>query len=128
MEPETDRKQINIGKTVLVVDDSAEIRKIVASAFLCDGFQPCIEAENGKEAIDAAKQSRPDLIVLDLSMPVMNGLQSAPELRKLFPQTPIILFSSYGQSLSRTEASRAGISLVLDKASLWPPSSKKPTS
>jgi DNA-binding NarL/FixJ family response regulator len=49
-------------------------------------------------------------------MPVMNDLQSAPELRKLFPQSPIILFSSYGQSLSRTGASRAGISLVLDKS------------
>jgi CheY-like chemotaxis protein len=82
---------------------------------LSDGFKTCIEAENGKEAIDVAKQNKPDIIVLDLSMPVMNGLQSAPELRKLLPQAPIILFSLYGESLSQTAASKSGISLVLEK-------------
>jgi CheY-like chemotaxis protein len=86
MEHETFPKGSGIGKTVLVVDDSVVIRKILASAFLSDGFMTCIEAENGKEAIEVAKQSKPDLIVLDLSMPVMNGLQSAPELRKILPK------------------------------------------
>jgi CheY-like chemotaxis protein len=115
MERETDPKKPGIGKTVLVVDDSAVIRKMLATAFLSDGFKTCIEAENGKEAIGVAKQTKPDVIVLDLSMPVKNGLQSAPELRKLLPQTPIILFTLYGQSLSPTEASKSGISLVLEK-------------
>jgi CheY-like chemotaxis protein len=115
MERETDPNKPGIGKTVLVVDDNAAIRKMLATAFLSDGFKTCIEAENGKEAIDVAKQNKPDIIVLDLSMPVMNGLQSAPELRKLLPQTPIILFSLYGESLSRTAASKSGISLVLEK-------------
>jgi len=46
----------------------------------------------------------------------MNGLQSAPELRKIFPQTPIILFTLYGQSLPQIEASKAGINLVLEKS------------
>lgn len=115
MERETDPNKPGIGKTVLVVDDSAAIRKMLATAFLCDGFKTCIEAENGKEAIDVAKQNKPDVIVLDLSMPVMNGLQSAPELRKLLPQTPIILFTLYGQNLSQTQASKSGISLVLEK-------------
>jgi CheY-like chemotaxis protein len=115
MERETDPNKPGIGKTVLVVDDNAAIRKMLATAFLSDGFKTCIEAENGKEAIDVAKQNTPDIIVLDLSMPVMNGLQSAPELRKLLPQTPIILFSLYGESLSQTAASKSGISLVLEK-------------
>jgi two-component system autoinducer 1 sensor kinase/phosphatase LuxN len=66
-------------------------------AFLSDGFKTCIEAENGKEAIGVAKQNKPDVIVLDLSMPVMNGLQSAPELRKVLPQTPIILLLYTGR-------------------------------
>ena len=115
MERETDPKKPGISKTVLVVDDNAAIRKMLATAFLSDGFKTCIEAENGKEAIDVAKQNKPDVIVLDLSMPVMNGLQSAPELRKLLPQTPIILFTLYGQNLSQTQASKSGISLVLEK-------------
>jgi CheY-like chemotaxis protein len=115
MERETEPKKPGIGKTALVADDNIAIRTMLASAFLSDGFKTCIEAENGKEAIDVAKQNKPDVIVLDLSMPVMNGLQSAPELRKLLPQTPIILFTLYGQSLSQTEASKSGISLVLEK-------------
>lgn len=116
MEVEIDPKKHGIGKTVLVVDDSAMIRKMLAAAFLSDGFKTCIEAENGKEAIDAARQSNPDVIILDLSMPVMNGLQSAPELRKLFPKIPIVLLSLYGKNLSEADASKAGITLVLEKS------------
>ena len=75
MERETDPKKPGIGKTALVADDNVAIKMMLASAFLSDGFKTCIEAENGKEAIDVAKQNKPDVIVLDLSMPVMNGLQ-----------------------------------------------------
>jgi CheY-like chemotaxis protein len=72
---ETDSKKPGIRKTALVADDNAAIRTMLASAFLSDGFKTCIEAENGREAIDIAKQNKPGVIVLDLSMPVMNGLQ-----------------------------------------------------
>ena len=116
MEVERDPKKPGIGKTVLVVDDNARIRNMLAVAFLSDGFKTCIEAENGKEAIDAAKQSKPDVIILDLSMPVMNGLQSAPELRKILPNIPIFLFTLYGKEVPEADASKAGITLVLEKS------------
>jgi PleD family two-component response regulator len=64
----------SVGKTVLVGDDNAAIRKMIAAAFLSDGFKTCVEAENGSEAIDTAKHIQPGLITLDVSMPVMNGL------------------------------------------------------
>ena len=112
----TDPGNTGIGKTVLVVDDSAPIRRTLAGAFLSDGFKTCVEARNGKEAVDVATQTEPDLIVLDLSMPVMNGLQAAPKLRKLFPKTPIILFTLYAQLLPQTETCKAGVSLVLEKS------------
>ena len=115
MEIESDPKKRGVGKTVLVVDDSPMIRKLLAAAFLSDGFKTCAEAENGKEAIEVAKQIKPDVITLDLSMPVMNGLRAAPELRRVFPTTPIILFTLYGDSLSKTTVSEAGVSLVLSK-------------
>jgi two-component system chemotaxis response regulator CheY len=115
VEIESDPKKRGAGKTVLVVDDSAVIRKLLAAAFLSDGFKTCGEAENGKQAIEVAKQIRPDVITLDLSMPVMNGLRAASELRRVFPATPIILFTLYGDSLSKTTASEAGVSLVLPK-------------
>jgi two-component system chemotaxis response regulator CheY len=103
------------GKKALVVDDNASIRKLVIEAFLSNGFDACAEAENGKEAIAAAKRTKPDVITLDLSMPVMNGLEAAPEMRKILPDTPIILFTMYGDGTLQAEASKAGITLVLPK-------------
>jgi two-component system, chemotaxis family, chemotaxis protein CheY len=98
-----------------VADDNAEIRKMLASVFLSDGFKTCGEAENGKEAVELAKQIKPDVIILDLSMPVMNGITAAYELRRVFPATPIILFTLYGDSVAKAAASEAGVSLVLQK-------------
>ena len=115
MEIQSDPRKRGAGKTVLVVDDNATIRKMLASAFLSDGFKTCGEAENGKEAVELAKQIKPDVITLDLSMPVMNGITAASELRRVFPITPIILFTLYGDSVSKAEASEAGVSLVLQK-------------
>ena len=88
---------------------------MLASAFLSDGFKTCGEAENGKEAVEVATQIKPDVITLDLSMPVMNGITAASELRKIFPTTPIILLTLYGDSVSKAAASEAGVSLVLPK-------------
>jgi CheY-like chemotaxis protein len=117
MQPiENDRKKRGTGKTVLVVDDNAAIRKMLATAFLSDGFKKCEEADNGKECIELARQIKPDLIVLDLSMPVMNGLEAATELRKLFPNLPLILFTLNDTSFLEKQASRAGINLVLSKS------------
>jgi CheY-like chemotaxis protein len=111
----TNSQKRGAGKTALVVDDNPAIRKKLTAAFLSNGFKTCAEAENGKVAIELASQVRPDIIVLDLSMPVMNGLEAAPRLRRIFPDKPIILFTLYGESLSKTEASKAGLSLVLSK-------------
>jgi two-component system chemotaxis response regulator CheY len=106
----------SVGKTVLVVDDNAAIRKMIAAAFLSDGFKTCVEADNGREGIEAAKRIQPDLITLDVSMPVMNGLEAAPHLRKLFPETPIILFTMHGTSQLESDASKLGVNLVLAKS------------
>jgi CheY-like chemotaxis protein len=104
-----------VGKIVLVVDENPAIRKKLTAAFLSNGLKSCAEAENGKKAIELASKVTPDIIVLDLSMPVMNALEAAPKLREIFPDKPIILFTLYGDSLSKTEASKAGVSLVLSK-------------
>jgi CheY-like chemotaxis protein len=115
VEIDIDPKKRGFGKTVLVVDDSPAIRKRLAAAFLSDGFKTCAEAKDGREAIELAQQINPDVITLDLSMPRMNGLEAASELRKIFPNTPIILFTMYGETLSKTDVSKSGVSLVLSK-------------
>jgi two-component system, chemotaxis family, chemotaxis protein CheY len=112
----SDPTKQSVGKTVLIVDDNAPIRKMIAAAFLLDGFETCGEAGNGKEGIEVAKQIKPDLITLDLSMPIMNGLEAAFELRKTFPKIPMILFTMYGNEHLKPDASKVGISLVLPKS------------
>jgi DNA-binding NarL/FixJ family response regulator len=116
VEDEGEPRKRGSGKTALVADDTAFVRKMVVAAFLSDGFKACGEAENGKQAIEIAKQIKPDVIVLDLSMPVMNGLEASSRLRKIFPKTPIILFSLYADSLSMKDATDAGVNLILPKS------------
>jgi DNA-binding NarL/FixJ family response regulator len=53
------------------------------------------EASNGQEAIDLAIKRRPDLIILDMSMPILNGLEAARQLKKIMPNVPIILFTQH---------------------------------
>jgi chemotaxis response regulator CheB len=73
-------------KTVLIVDDNAVIRQALGDLFKKESdFELCGEAENGRQAIEKAQQLRPDLIVLDLSIPVMNGLGAARTLKRLMP-------------------------------------------
>jgi CheY-like chemotaxis protein len=114
-------KQSSVNKTALVVEDNAAIRQMLVSAFLANGaFQGCAEAENGKEGVEVAKKIDPDIITLDLSMPVMNGMEAASQLRKLFPKTPIILFTLYGDGLSQSDAAKAGVTRVLSKSTPLP--------
>jgi CheY-like chemotaxis protein len=90
---ESDPKKRAAGKTVLAVDDNPAIRKLLASAYLSDSCKKCAEAGGGQEAIEVAKQIKPDIVILDLSMPVTDGLAAASELHRVFPPMPIILFT-----------------------------------
>jgi CheY-like chemotaxis protein len=74
------------------------------------------EAENGLQAIEKARELRPDLIVMDLSMPVMNGIDAASALKSLLPAVPIIIFSEYSDVLSEDAARSAGVSALVSKS------------
>ena len=88
-----------MARTVLVADDNPAIRKMLCQMFEReDDYDLCAEATNGQEAIDLAMKQKPDLIILDLSMPVMNGLNAARELKRIMPAVPIILFTQHADS------------------------------
>ena len=90
-----------MSRRVLVADDNPYIRKALCRLFETEeDYDLCAEAENGKRAIELALQCQPDLIILDLSMPVMNGIDTARELKRLMPDVPIILFSLHEQALT----------------------------
>ena len=83
-------------KRILVADDNPMIRKMLCQLFKVEeGYGICAEATNGQEAIDLALKHRPDLIILDMSMPVLNGIEAAHELKRVMPGIPIILFTQY---------------------------------
>ena len=102
-------------KGILLVDDSSIVRRAVRHLFESRGYRICGEAENGKEAIEKAEQLHPDLIVLDLTMPAMNGLEAAHILSKTMPSIPLILYSNFADTLRGTGARSAGISAVVSK-------------
>ena len=106
-----------MAKTVLIVDDNAYIRQALCEVFTCEaGFEVCGEAGNGREAIAKALELHPDLIVLDLSMPVMNGLDAARELKRLMPTVPLIMYSAFGDTYMEQQARLIGISEVVSKS------------
>lgn len=104
-------------KTVLVVDDNAVIRHTLCQLFTAEAdFDVCGEAENGLQAIEKAQELRPELIVMDLSMPVMNGIDAARALKSLLPAVPLIIFSEYSNVFSENEARSAGVSALVSKS------------
>jgi two-component system, chemotaxis family, chemotaxis protein CheY len=106
-----------MAKTILIVDDNAHIRLAICKIFKRESdFEVCGEAENGKEAIAKARELHPDLIVLDLSMPVMNGLDAARELKRLMPTVPLIMYSAFGDGFVEQQARLVGISELVSKS------------
>jgi DNA-binding NarL/FixJ family response regulator len=105
-------------KRILIVDDHAAIRlaltRVIASV---DDFQVCGEAENGRVGVELAMRLKPDLIILDLSMPVMDGLQAARELNRLMPAVPILMYTSFTSANLPAEALAAGVRKVASKPS-----------
>jgi DNA-binding NarL/FixJ family response regulator len=104
-------------KRVLLVDDNAVVRFFVRQLFESQpDFEISGEAENGKDAVEKAEKLKPDLIVLDLIMPVMSGLDAAPLLKKLLPDKLIILFTLQQGSEVERLAQAAGIDAVVSKS------------
>jgi len=101
---------------ILIVDDSPQIRSMVRLWLESDDkFEVCGEAADGVEGIEKALELKPDLIVLDLLMPRMNGLQAATALQSAMPEVPIILFTLFPDSELANQARNAGVSTVLSK-------------
>ena len=106
-----------VRKTVLIVDDNAFVRRALCELFKRQAdFDVCGVAENGREAIEAATRLHPDLIVLDLLMPVMNGLDAARALKRELPSVPVIMYSSFEDSLSEKRVRLIGISEIVSKS------------
>lgn len=95
---------------ILVADDNEIMRRCLRRILETkDDWQVCEEARNGREAVDKAGQSSPDVILLDFEMPEMNGLDAAKEIRRRSPDLPILMVSLHMSRLLENEAKKVGI-------------------
>ena len=110
-----EREDVTRVKTVLVVDDVESERTAVRTAIESrTKFRVCGEASNGVEAIRQANELRPDLVLMDLAMPQMNGLEAAKVLRITMPTVPVVLLTLHGDLIG-PRSSVLGVTLVLSK-------------
>ena len=102
---------------ILVADDQPGIRKricITLASMLA--LEACDEAANGQEAVEKAEESSPDLIILDVTMPVMNGLDAARRIRLFSPLTPILILTMHKSKQLMEEARKIGVQGYVVKA------------
>ena len=100
---------------ILLVDDEADFRKVMTARIKGWGHD-LIEAENGKEAIEAAKNKKPDMLVLDYMLPDMDGIAILKSIRKINKKIPVIMFTAYPDMKVMDEAGKLGISAFIPKA------------
>jgi PAS domain S-box-containing protein len=103
-------------RRVLLVDDAADIRVLLRRLFsVTEGFSVVGEAVDGRDAIDQATELNPDVIVLDLAMPVMDGLEALPQLRAVVPHAAIVVLSGFDGDRMRMPALLAGADVYIEK-------------
>ena len=104
---------------ILVVDDSDVTRHILSAIINSKQWIVCGEAENGPTAIDQFKQTLPDVVLLDLAMPGMNGIEVARQMSTIDPSVPIILFTAYSSDLLANTARKAGVCAIVPQGQCW---------
>lgn len=111
------RSELREPRTILIADDSESVRTVIRQSLECEtGFKICGEATDGVEAVSRAKELTPDLIILDVRMPRLNGIEVAAILRHAMPKVRIVLISMYGDELAKTLTSAIHVDAVLPKS------------
>ena len=105
-----------MSKAILIADDSQEVRRHVTRILRSNqDFEICAEAVNGQEAVAKAREFHPDLVILDLGMPVMNGLEAARELKRILPLVPIILFTLFPPTTTQLALGEFSVDRIVPK-------------
>ena len=111
MEPEALR--------ILVVDDSEISRRIIGTILRSRHWTVCGEAEDGKDGVKKFQELKPDVVLLDLSMPDMTGIEAAQQMSASNPTIPLILFTILDIEGLGAAAHKAGIQAIIPKSEAW---------
>ena len=93
---------------VLLVDDTTFMRRMLRDILVRAGFEVSAEASNGRQAVEAYRQARPDLVIMDITMPEMDGVAAVREIAGADPAARIVMCSALGQQELIVEALEAG--------------------
>ena len=104
---------------ILIVDDSDVARRILATIVRSRHWTVCGEAGDGRSGVKKFRELKPDLVLLDLAMPDMDGIQAAEQMSTTDPTVPIILFTVLDLEGLEARARKAGICAVVSKAQGW---------
>jgi two-component system, chemotaxis family, chemotaxis protein CheY len=104
---------------ILVVEDSETTRRIIRAILETREWKICGEAKNGRAAVKQFRKLRPDVVILDLAMPGLSGIEVAARLSKIDPLVPLILFTIADVDQLQEAASGAGIFASVSKARAW---------
>jgi DNA-binding NarL/FixJ family response regulator len=106
-----------VPKRIMIVDDGQEVRQVIRAVFEArTDYEICGEASNGAEAVEKALELKPDLLLLDVAMPMLNGVEVASVLGGSMPQMPIVLYTMYNEMLGLSLATAVGAKAVISKA------------
>jgi DNA-binding NarL/FixJ family response regulator len=101
---------------LLIADDNATVRRLLRALLEThEGWQVCGEAENGMEAVAKAAELQPDVIILDLAMPMMDGLHAAREISRNSPGIPILIHTLHNVPGLDVEMKKAGVRKIINK-------------
>jgi DNA-binding NarL/FixJ family response regulator len=105
---------------ILLADDQGIVRHGLRALLESqDGWEICGEAETGQEAIDKTRQLKPDIVVLDISMPLLNGFAAAKAIKEYSPGTAVVVYSVYESEAFLKEALRIGLDGYVSKTDRW---------
>lgn len=97
-----------MAKSILVCDDAAFMRMMIKDILTKDGYDIAGEAENGKVAIDKYLETKPDLVLMDITMPEMDGIQALKKIKEADPDANVIMCSAMGQQAMVIESIQSG--------------------
>ena len=104
-------------KSILLIEDSEFERFTIRAALEgLTNYRVCGEATNGAEGVKKAAELKPDLVIMDLAMPLMNGLEAAALLKNAMPRVPIIMLTLYAEQLHKPMSPAFGVATVLSKS------------
>lgn len=101
---------------ILIAEDNPTVRTALRSILQAAGPWEIIDVANGREAVAKAQEFNPQLVILDLVMPVMDGLAAARQISKLLPDTPILMHTMHWSSQVELEAQKVGVRKVIAKS------------